>query len=116
MINLKELEIWFVTGSQHLYGEETLKQVAAHSTEIAGFLNQDASIPVKILFKPVVTTPEEIFRVCLEANTAQKCIGIIAWMHTFSPAKMWINGLKALRKPIAHLHTQFNRDIPWGGN
>src|SRR5688572_18657152 len=114
MINLKELEIWFVTGSQHLYGEETLKQVAAHSTEIAGSLNQDASVPVKIVFKPVVTTPEEIFRVCLEANTAQKCIGIIAWMHTFSPAKMWINGLKALRKPIAHLHTQFNRDIPWG--
>ena len=114
MINLKALEIWFVTGSQHLYGEETLKQVAAHSTEIAGSLNQDASIPVKIIFKPVVTTPEEIFRVCLEANTAQNCIGIIAWMHTFSPAKMWINGLKALRKPIAHLHTQFNRDIPWG--
>jgi L-arabinose isomerase len=114
MINLKELEIWFVTGSQHLYGEETLKQVAAHSQEIATAFNTASSIPVRVIFKPVVTTPEEIYRICIEANTANRCIGIIAWMHTFSPAKMWIGGLKALSKPLAHLHTQFNRDIPWG--
>ena len=113
MIKLKELEIWFVTGSQHLYGEETLKKVAAHSETIAASLNNAANIPVKIVFKPTVKTTEEIYNVCLEANTACNCIGIITWMHTFSPAKMWIGGLKILNKPLCHLHTQFNRDIPW---
>jgi len=113
MINLKSLEVWFVTGSQHLYGEETLKKVAEHSQIIANALNREPSIPVKILFKPTVTTTEEIYRICLESNTATQCIGIIAWMHTFSPAKMWIGGLKILQKPLLHLHTQFNRDIPW---
>jgi L-arabinose isomerase len=112
-INLKNLTVWFVTGSQHLYGEETLKQVAAHSQAIAEGLNKATQIPVKIVFKPTVKTPEEIYRICMEANTATDCIGIIAWMHTFSPAKMWIGGLKALQKPLVHLHTQFNRDIPW---
>ncbi|OLY93272.1 L-arabinose isomerase [Cnuella takakiae] len=114
MINLKEFEVWFVTGSQHLYGEETLKQVAAHSQEIAASLNEASAVPVRVVFKPVVTTPEEIYRVCAEANAATACIGVITWMHTFSPAKMWIRGLQSLQKPIAHLHTQFNRDIPWG--
>jgi L-arabinose isomerase len=114
MINLKEFEVWFVTGSQHLYGEETLKQVAAHSQEIAQSLNGAAAIPVTVVFKPVVTTPDEIYRVCAEANAAKQCIGVVAWMHTFSPAKMWIRGLQILHKPMAHLHTQFNRDIPWG--
>lgn len=114
MINLKEFEVWFVTGSQHLYGEETLKQVAAHSQEIAQSLNGAAAIPVSVVFKPVVTTPDEIYRVCAEANAAKQCIGVVAWMHTFSPAKMWIRGLQILQKPMAHLHTQFNRDIPWG--
>jgi L-arabinose isomerase len=114
MINLKKFEIWFVTGSQHLYGDETLKQVAAHSQTIARSLNDAPQIPVNIIFKPTVKTPEEIYQVCTEANAVKNCIGIIAWMHTFSPAKMWIGGLKALRKPLAHLHTQFNRDIPWG--
>ena len=113
MIPLKSLEVWFVTGSQHLYGEETLKQVAAHSEEIAVFLNQSKQIPVTILFKPTVKSPEEIFSICQEANASAHCIGIITWMHTFSPAKMWINGLKILHKPLLHLHTQFNRDIPW---
>ncbi|MBS1566120.1 MAG: L-arabinose isomerase, partial [Bacteroidetes bacterium] len=113
MIDLKQLEVWFVTGSQHLYGEETLKQVAEHSQEIAGFLDKAPGIPVRVVFKPTVKTPEEIFSVCREANTVDKCIGIITWMHTFSPAKMWINGLKILQKPLLHLHTQFNRDIPW---
>lgn len=113
LINLKSLEVWFVTGSQHLYGPETLKQVAEHSQRIAEALNKAKNIPVTIVFKPVVKTAEEIYQVCSDANTSKKCIGIIAWMHTFSPAKMWINGLKILDKPLCHLHTQFNRDIPW---
>lgn len=113
MIDLKKLEVWFVTGSQHLYGEETLKQVAAHSQQIAKELDASSVIPVNVIFKPVLKTPEEIFKLCQEANAASNCIGIVAWMHTFSPAKMWIGGLKILQKPLLHLHTQFNRDIPW---
>jgi len=112
--DLKSLEVWFVTGSQHLYGEETLKQVAANSQEIAAYLDSAKGLPVRVVFKPTVKSPEEIFATCQEANNTQNCIGIIAWMHTFSPAKMWINGLKILQKPMLHLHTQFNRDIPWG--
>jgi L-arabinose isomerase len=108
-----DLEVWFITGSQHLYGQETLKQVAAHSQEIVNDLNASKEISASIVFKPVVTTPEDILSVCKEANAAGNCIGIITWMHTFSPAKMWINGLKILQKPLLHLHTQFNRDIPW---
>jgi L-arabinose isomerase len=114
MINLKTLEVWFVTGSQHLYGPETLKQVADHAQTIATALNASAKIPVTVQWKPTVKSPEEIYKVCQDANTAPNCIGIIAWMHTFSPAKMWIGGLKILNKPLLHLHTQFNRDIPWG--
>jgi L-arabinose isomerase len=113
MEDLKKLEVWFVTGSQHLYGEETLKQVADHSTQIARSIDKDPSIPVRVVFKPVVKSPEEIYQLCVEANTTTTCIGIITWMHTFSPAKMWIGGLKVLHKPLLHLHTQFNRDIPW---
>ncbi|HEV3412160.1 MAG TPA: L-arabinose isomerase [Puia sp.] len=113
-MDLKKLEVWFVTGSQHLYGEATLKQVAEHSQLIAKALNDSPKIPVKVIFKPTVKTPDEIYHICQEANATRDCIGIIAWMHTFSPAKMWIGGLKILQKPIAHLHTQFNRDIPWG--
>ncbi len=113
MINLKTLEIWLVTGSQHLYGEATLQQVAAHSQEIAKALNSDLRIPLTVVYKPVVKTPEEIYATCMEANASANCIGIVAWMHTFSPAKMWIRGLKALSKPVCHLHTQYNRDIPW---
>ena len=113
MINLKKYEVWFVTGSQHLYGEETLKVVAQHSEEIAQSFNNAPQIPVVVTFKPVVTTPDDIYAICQAANTDANCIGIVAWMHTFSPAKMWIRGLKALQKPLLHLHTQFNRDIPW---
>jgi len=113
MTDLKSYEVWFITGSQHLYGDETLKQVAAHSQEIAKYLNDTPSMPVSIVFKPVVKTAEEIYAVCQQANVAKNCIGIITWMHTFSPAKMWIGGLKILQKPLLHLHTQFNRDIPW---
>jgi len=112
--DLKKFEVWFVTGSQHLYGPETLQQVAEHSKKIAAAFSKSKSIPVQIKFKPVVKTPEEIYNLCVEINTAKNCIGIITWMHTFSPAKMWINGLKILQKPLLHLHTQFNRDIPWG--
>jgi L-arabinose isomerase len=114
MIDLKTLEVWFITGSQHLYGAETLNKVAEHSQQIAAFLDRSEKIPSRIVFKPTVKSPEEIFTICQEANQSANCIGIIAWMHTFSPAKMWINGLKILQKPMMHLHTQFNRDIPWG--
>ena len=113
MINLKKFEVWFVTGSQHLYGEETLKQVAEHSQIIATSFNASPQIPVQVVFKPTVKSAEEIYKICEEANVAKECIGVIAWMHTFSPAKMWIGGLKILQKPMLHLHTQFNRDIPW---
>ncbi len=113
MNNLKKLEVWFVTGSQHLYGPEALKQVARHSQEITKALNVVPAIPVKIVFKPVLTSPDAVTALCQEANNAPNCIGLVTWCHTFSPSKMWINGLKLLRKPILHLHTQFNRDIPW---
>ena len=113
MIQLKTKELWFVTGSQHLYGEETLAQVAGHSQIIANALHNSDLIPVSIVYKPTVKTPEEIYAICVEANASKNCIGIIAWMHTFSPAKMWIGGLKILHKPLLHFHTQFNRDIPW---
>ncbi len=113
MIDLKQYEVWFVTGSQHLYGPKTIETVAEHSQAIANALNATSAIPVKVIFKPVVTTPEAIRALCLEANAAEKCVGLIAWMHTFSPAKMWIGGLSILVKPIVHLHTQYNRDIPW---
>ncbi len=114
MIDITTYEAWFITGSQHLYGPETLKQVEADAREVAAALQQATAIPVKVIFKPVLTTPDAIRRLCLEANADDHCVGLIAWMHTFSPAKMWINGLKILHKPLLHLHTQFKRDIPWG--
>ncbi|MBK9509345.1 MAG: L-arabinose isomerase [Cytophagaceae bacterium] len=113
MIDLKNYEVWFITGSQHLYGEETLRKVDEHSKIIAEAFDASTSIPVKVVFKPVVKTPEEILTICNEANYSKSCIGIITWMHTFSPSKMWIKGLTALQKPLLHLHTQFNRDIPF---
>ncbi|MHA4896080.1 L-arabinose isomerase [Pedobacter sp. PWIIR3] len=113
MIDLKELEVWFITGSQDLYGEETLKKVAEHAQEVAQSLSEARQIPVKVIYKPIVKSSEEIFETLQASNVAAKCIGIITWMHTFSPAKMWIRGLNILQKPLLHLHTQFNRDIPW---
>jgi L-arabinose isomerase len=113
MIDFKELEVWFTTGSQHLYGEETLTKVAQHSREMAQQMTESGKLPVKVVFKPVVTTPDAITELCREANNARNCIGLLTWMHTFSPAKMWIAGLRALQKPFVHLHTQFNRDLPW---
>ena len=112
MDTLKTYEVWFVTGSQHLYGPETLKQVDIDSKTIADALNASSAIPCKVVFKPVLKTPDEITQLCVSANTDPNCIGLITWMHTFSPAKMWIAGLSLLRKPFVHLHTQFNRDIP----
>ncbi|KQB93174.1 L-arabinose isomerase [Geobacillus sp. PA-3] len=114
MLSLRPYEFWFVTGSQHLYGEEALKQVEEHSRIMVNELNRDSVFPFQLIFKPVVTTPDEIRNLFLEANASEQCAGIITWMHTFSPAKMWIGGLLELRKPLLHLHTQFNRDIPWG--
>jgi L-arabinose isomerase len=107
-------EVWFVTGTQHLYGPETLKQVAADSTKIAAAFDKSPKISEKIVFKPILTTPDSITELCTEANNSKSCIGLITWMHTFSPAKMWIKGLNLLNKPFLHLHTQMNRDIPWG--
>jgi len=111
--HLKNKEVWFITGSQHLYGEKTLQEVAQHSQIIAKSLDDHEKIPVKVIFKPILTTPDAIYNLCVEANGAENCIGLITWMHTFSPARMWIGGLTILNKPFAHLDTQFNRDIPW---
>lgn len=113
MSNLKTYEIWFFTGSQHLYGPEAIEQVGQHSQEIVRALDNAAAIPTRVIYKPVLTTAEDMYAACLEANAAPNCIGIITWMHTFSPAKNWIAGLAALQKPLAHLHTQYNQDIPW---
>lgn len=113
MVEINQYELWFVTGSQHLYGEEALKQVASNARKIAGALDESDEIPVRVKFLPVLTSPSDITKLMQEVNVAENVIGVITWMHTFSPAKMWINGLKILKKPIVHLHTQFNRDIPW---
>jgi L-arabinose isomerase len=113
MLDLRQYEVWFVTGSQHLYGPKTLEQVTEHSREIALTLNNSSHIPVQVLLKPVLTTPEAIHELCLEANSAKNCVGLITWMHTFSPARMWIAGLNLLKKPFLHFHTQYNREIPW---
>ncbi|AGC68605.1 L-arabinose isomerase AraA [Thermoclostridium stercorarium subsp. stercorarium DSM 8532] len=113
MMIQKNYNFWFVTGSQHLYGDDTLKEVNRHSEIIASWLDQNTLPHCNVVFKPVLTTPEEILNLCAEANFDKTCAGIITWMHTFSPAKMWISGLNELKKPLLHLHTQFNCEIPW---
>ena len=113
MKRYESLEAWFITGSQHLYGEKALQQVASDSQRIVEGLNGLDKLPLNIVIKSVLTTPDAIYQLCLEANAAANCVGLIAWMHTFSPAKMWIHGLTNLQKPFVHLHTQFNREIPW---
>ena len=113
MIAYPELEAWFLTGSQHLYGPQTLAQVDEDSRAIVDGLNATKALPVRIVFKSALKSPEEVAGAIRDAEAAPNCIGVIAWMHTFSPAKMWIGGLTRLRKPLCHLHTQFNRDIPW---
>jgi L-arabinose isomerase len=110
---LDHYEVWFLTGSQNLYGEETLRQVAEQSQEIASTLNASDNIPVKVVWKPVLKDSASIRRMALDVNAADNVIGVVAWMHTFSPAKMWINGLDTLRKPLLHLHTQANVELPW---
>src|SRR5690606_30148658 len=104
-------EIWFLTGSQSLYGEDTLRQVAEQSAEIAARLGE--ALPVAVRWLPVLTGADAIRRTCLDAGADDACIGVIAWMHTFSPAKMWIAGLDVLTKPLLHLHTQANVELPW---
>ncbi len=113
MIDLEAYELWFVAGSQHLYGEDALHEVAANARQVAAALDASHDIPFRVVCKPVMTTPDDITALCRAASASNECIGLIAWMHTFSPAKMWIAGLAALDKPLAHLHTQFGRDIPW---
>jgi L-arabinose isomerase len=110
---LEQFEVWFITGSQSLYGDDVLRQVAENSAAIAAGLDAAEDIPVRIVTQPVVSTPEAIEDVCRRANSSPGCVGVMTWMHTFSPAKMWIAGLTALDKPLLHLHTQFNRDLPW---
>ena len=112
MVKLQK-ELWFVTGSQHLYGEGPLAQVAANAQKIADSLAANESLPVRVVAKPVMVSADSIAKLCQEANGEENCVGLILWMHTFSPAKMWIGGLTALRKPFLHLHTQFNRDLPY---
>jgi L-arabinose isomerase len=114
MRELKQYEFWFAVGSQDLYGEETLRQAADHARTMAGEFAADPLLPGTVVLKPVVKSPAEARRLFEEANAAPRCAGIITWMHTFSPSKMWIGGLGINKKPIFHLHTQFNRDIPWG--
>ncbi len=114
MKQLPSPEIWFVCGSQHLYGPGPLKEVAANAATIAGKLDASKKLPLKVVYKALLTTPDEITNLCIEANANPACGGLILWMHTFSPSKMWIRGLGLLKKPFLHLHTQFNRDLPWG--
>ncbi|RMG70017.1 MAG: L-arabinose isomerase [Bacteroidetes bacterium] len=113
MTHNPDRHFWFVTGSQHLYGPEVLTTVGEHAADLVRRLNaRDATI-APLLAKEVVTTPEQILSVCLAANADPACLGVVVWMHTFSPAKMWIQGLRQLQKPLCHLHTQFNAEIPW---
>jgi len=111
---LDQFEVWFFTGSQDLYGDETLRQVAVNAEQIVAALDETSAIPVRVVYRPVLTSPEGIAAAVQAANAADACVGVVTWMHTFSPARMWIGGLLSLRKPMLHLHTQFNRDLPWG--
>jgi L-arabinose isomerase len=113
-LTLPPLEIWFVVGSQHLYGKTALDQVAENARQMVAGLNATGKLPVRLVLKPVMTTSDDIRALCLAANGDATCGGLVLWMHTFSPAKMWIGGLTQLRKPFVHFHTQFNRDLPWG--
>ena len=113
MLDFSNLEIWFASGSQRLYGAESLDRVQEHAREIVRALSESGTIPVRTILKPALVSSDSIAKLCLEANADGQCIGLLLWMHTFSPARMWIPGLKQLRKPFAHLHTQYNRSLPW---
>ncbi|WP_085247502.1 L-arabinose isomerase [Gilliamella mensalis] len=113
MFIYNEAEIWFVAGSQHLYGHQTLEQIKKNIQLVTDYFNQQAHLPVKIVLKPLATKPDDIYTLCQEVNYSSKCVGLITWLHTFSPAKMWISGLTHLQKPLLQLHTQFNEQVPW---
>ena len=106
-------EVWFVIGSQHLYGPEALRQVTQHAEHVVNALNTEAKLPCKLVLKPLGTSPDEITAICRDANYDDRCAGMVVWLHTFSPAKMWINGLTILNKPLLQFHTQFNAALPW---
>ena len=106
-------EVWFVIGSQHLYGAEALRQVTKHAEHVVNSLNAEAKLPCRLVLKPLGTTPDEITHICRDANYDDKCAGMVVWLHTFSPAKMWINGLTILNKPLLQFHTQYNASLPW---
>jgi L-arabinose isomerase len=112
-MQFKDQEVWFVTGAQLLYGGDAVVTVNAHSEEMVKGLNDAGLLPVKVVYKGTANSSPEVEKIFKEANTDEKCIGVITWMHTFSPAKMWIRGLQNFRKPLMHLHTQFNKEIPW---
>ena len=109
----ENLEVWFVTGAQLLYGGETVKIVDGHSKEMVDGLNNSGIIPIKVVYKGTANSSAEVEAIMKASNNDDKCVGIITWMHTFSPAKMWIKGLQALKKPLLHFHTQYNAEIPW---
>jgi L-arabinose isomerase len=109
----KDLEVWFVTGAQLLYGGDAVVQVDGHSTKMVDGLNASGILPIKVVYKGTANSSSEVTEVFKAANNDPKCVGVITWMHTFSPAKMWIHGLQLLKKPLLHLHTQFNKEIPW---
>ena len=109
----ENFEVWFVTGAQLLYGGDAVVQVDGHSKEMVEGLNNSGNLPVKVVYKGTANTSAEVADVMAKANNDKKCIGVITWMHTFSPAKMWIHGLQILRKPLLHLHTQYNQQIPY---
>ena len=113
MEQFNKREVWFVVGSQFLYGPKTLQQVADNAAKLVDGLNASGSLPIRLVLKPTVKTADEILAVCREANNAADCVGILTWMHTFSPAKMWIAGLSVLDKPFLQFHTQFNAEVPW---
>ncbi|MCJ7842270.1 L-arabinose isomerase [Lederbergia sp. NSJ-179] len=113
MLKTRDYEFWFVTGSQNLYGEDVVRQVEEHSRKMVAGLDEDQAVTYKLVFKSVLKEADSIRRLFLEANADENCAGVVTWMHTFSPSKMWIAGLNALKKPLLHLHTQFNQDIPW---
>ncbi|MEN4767782.1 L-arabinose isomerase [Duffyella gerundensis] len=113
MHSLDSLSVWFVIGTQHLYGPETLRQVEQHAQQVVDGMNQQSALPLKLVVKPLVKSPDEALALCRDANHDNGCVGIITWLHTFSPAKMWIGGLSVLNKPLMQFHTQFNAEIPW---
>lgn len=115
MNGFHDAEIWFVTGSQHLYGDEVLETVRGHATEMATYFSDSEEIPVDVVPKPVVASESDALDTCRQANSDDRCVGLVMWMHTFSPGQMWIRGLDALDEPFVHLHTQYDRELPWEG-